>query len=227
MRIPPVNVVALASALALIPPSVCAQDPLRGKRLYLDTARMTGSPVSCVDCHGGMPRGLFGIGRAADDAHAVARALSSVPQMIPLRGRLSASDVADVASYLARPDVQSPSLKVVAKAPAVAATTDRLAFGSTRPGQRSIAATVRLVNEGVLAMGLESAARIVGPDAADFLIASASCGSGTRLGPGGACEMAVLFQPTPGRSGLRTAALQVDHDWVGAMVGVALLGTAE
>jgi hypothetical protein len=31
------------------------QNALRGKLLYHDTAGVTGSAVSCVECHGGLP----------------------------------------------------------------------------------------------------------------------------------------------------------------------------
>jgi hypothetical protein len=71
-----------------------AQDALNGKRLYLDVSRVRGAGTNCVDCHGGLPGGLFGIGRAANDAAAVERAIGAIPQMTPLRGRLSARDYA-------------------------------------------------------------------------------------------------------------------------------------
>ena len=51
-----------------------AQDALRGKRVYLDTARLANASVSCVDCHLGLPPGLFGIGRAANNPAIVANA---------------------------------------------------------------------------------------------------------------------------------------------------------
>ena len=219
--------VALASALALAAPMVLAQDALRGKRLYLDTARLTGSPVSCVDCHGGLPRGLFGIGRAANDPDSVARALSTIPQMTPLRGRLSADNIADLAGYIGNPEVPSPSLRVIAPASAATLDSDRLQFGSVRVGQRSQPAIVRLGNAGAIALRLGGAARIAGFNAGDYLIATDGCVPGTLLGPGHSCEISVVFQPTAGASGLRTGALQVDHDWVGGMVAVALLGRVE
>ena len=222
--------VAFASALGFAAPIVLAQDALRGKRLYLDTARLTGSLVSCVDCHGGLPGGLFGIGRAANDPESVSRALSTIPQMTPLRGRLSADNIADLAAFIGDPEVPSALLRVIAQAPAESATSpysDRLQFGSVRVGQRSQPATLRLGNAGAIALRLGGSARIAGSNAGDYLIATDGCPAGTLLGPGRWCEIAVVFQPTAGASGLRTAALQVDHDWVGAMVAVALLGTVE
>jgi mono/diheme cytochrome c family protein len=220
----------IASVLALCAPLVLAQDALRGKRLYLDTTRLTGSPVSCVDCHGGLPRGLFGIGRAANDPDAVARALASIPQMTPLRGRLSPDDIADLASYIGNPEVPSPLLRVLTQAPAgsaISSGSDRLQFGVSRTGARSPPATVRLSNEGAIALRLDGAVRIAGPDAGDYLIAADGCTAGKLLGPGHACEIVVVFRPAAGAAGFRTAALQVDHEWVGATVAVALLGTAE
>jgi mono/diheme cytochrome c family protein len=220
----------IASALVLFAPLALAQDALRGKRLYLDTTRLTGSPVRCVDCHGGLPRGLFGIGRAANDAEAVARALASIPQMTPLRGHLSTDEIADLASYIGNPEVPSPQLRVVTQAPSGSATSsgsDRIQFGTRRIGERSLPATVRLGNEGAIALQVDGGARIAGPDAGDYLIAADGCIAGKLLGAGHGCEILVVFRPAAGASGLRTAALHVDHEWVGATVAVALLGTAE
>ena len=216
---------ALAMLLAAAP--VAAQDALRGKRLYLDTAREVGSGVSCVDCHGGLPGGLFGIGRAANDPAAVERAVNSVPQMTPLRGRLSAQDYADVATFIANPGVASPSLRsAVAMRGSAPAVSDRADFGTTEPGQRTMVARVVFSNDGSLAMAWAGSPRIIGPEAVEFGITASSCESGQPLAAGASCEVGVVFQPAQQSSGLRTAALQVDHDWIGGTVAVALLGTS-
>jgi len=93
--------------------------------------------------------------------------------------------------------------------------------------RRSPPAIVRLGNEGAIALRLDGAARIAGPDAGDYLIAAGGSTAGTLLGPGHGCAIVVVFPPATGAAGLRTAALHVDHEWVGATVAVALLAIAE
>lgn len=211
--------IAIAGALGMLSAHALAQDALRGKRVYLDTARLTGSTVSCVDCHGGFPPGLFGIGQAANNPARVANAIASIPQMTPLRGRLSTQDVADVAAYLGNPAVPSPTLRV--------GPGDRLDFGAISQGQTSARGAVTLTNTGTLSLTLTSNSRLTGPQAAEYSIADSSCTSGRLLAPSESCEVGVLFRPPSGASGLRTAALQVDHDWVSGTAAVALIGTAE
>lgn len=204
-----------------------AQDALRGKRLYLDTARLTGASVSCVDCHRGLPPGLFGIGRAANNPAIVANALNTIPQMAPLRGRLAAADIADLAAYIGNPGVPSPILRVSARSSAGTESSDRLDFGAVPLGQTSARGIVRLANDGALLVQLTSNVRIVGPHAAEYAVADSGCATAATLGPAQSCEIGITFRPAPGSAGLRSGAVQVDHDWVGGTAAVALLGTAE
>ncbi len=97
-----------AFALCVALPAQAA-DALRGKRLYLDAARIAGSGVSCVDCHGGLPGGAFGIGRAANDPAVIERAINSIAAMAPFRGRLAAIDLADLAAFIGNPAVRVPT----------------------------------------------------------------------------------------------------------------------
>ncbi len=217
---------AVALVLVFMAPAA-AQDALRGKRLYLDTARVTGAPVSCVDCHRALPPGLFGIGSAANNPAIIANALNSIPQMAPLRGRLTAVDIADVAAYIGNPSVPSPVLRVVTNAPNGPVSSDRLDFGVVLPGQTSGRGNVRLANDGALPMQITSSVRIVGPHAAEYSLADSGCGPTTTLGPGQSCEIGITFRPGSSGERLRTAAVQVDHDWVSGIAAVALLGTAE
>lgn len=217
---------ALSLALWAATP-VAAQDALRGKRVYLDTARLINASVSCVDCHRALPPGLFGIGRAANNPVIVANALNTIPQMTPLRGRLSAQDIADVAAYIGNPGVPSPALRVSAQSPAGTESGDRLDFGAVLPNQTSARGTVRLVNDGALPLQLTSSVRIVGSNMAEYAVADNSCAASLMLGPGQSCEIGITFRPSPGSAGLRTAAVQADHDWVGGTAAIALLGTAE
>jgi hypothetical protein len=160
---------------------VHAQDALNGKRLYLDVGRLRGTGVSCVDCHGALPGELFGIGHAANDTAAVERAVNSISQMTPLRGRLTLQDYADLAAYIGNPAVPSPVLRTaVAVRDAAPSAADRVDFGSATVGQGSVAARIVFANAGALALTWSSSPRIVGPQAADFAIASSSCVDSSR-----------------------------------------------
>ena len=171
-----------------------AQDALAGKRLYLDAARMRGTSVSCVDCHGGLPPGAFGIGRAANDPAAVGRAIETVPQMSVLRGRLQPADLADLAAFIGDPSVASPVVRVeVGQNSGEIAAAEKVEFGRTAAGS-SVVAHARLANRGGLSMRLASAPRIVGPHAAEFSLTSA-CFDGQLLLPGAACSITLRFHP--------------------------------
>ena len=217
---------ALAMVVTCAVPAA-AQDALRGKRVYLDTARLVNASVSCVDCHRALPPGLFGIGRAANNPAIVANALNTIPQMVPLRGRLSVQDIADVAAYIGNPGVPSPELRVSARSPVNTESSDRLDFGAVLPSQTSARGTVRLLNDGALPLLLTSNARIVGPQAAEYALIDSSCATASALAAGQSCEIGITFRPASGSVGSRSAAVQVDHDWVGGIAAVALLGTAE
>lgn len=217
----------LGAVLALLLPGspAEAQDALRGKRLFLDTARLTGSGVSCVDCHGGLPPGLFGIGRAANDPAAVERAVNAIPQMTPLRGRLAATDYADLAAYIGRPGVPSPALRAATSGAATTASPERLDFGAAVPGSQTPGSRWHLVNEGAVALQLTAAPLLRGENAGDFAIVSGDCAAGLTLAGGGSCSMEIAFRPLAG-AGTRRAAAAVGHDWVGGEIALALAGQA-
>lgn len=223
---PNIKLAALVIALSLTA-DAAAQDALRGKRVYLDTARLVNASVSCVDCHRGLPPGLFGIGRAANNPAIVANALDTIPQMAPLRGLLSAQDIADAAAYIGYPAVLSPVLLVATRSSSGVAGSDRLDFGTVLSGQASARATVQLRNDGALPLRLTSDVRIVGPQASEFTLADTNCNGAATLEAGQSCEIGLMFRPVSGAAGMRSGTVQIDHDWVGGIAVAALLGTAE
>jgi hypothetical protein len=113
---------------------------------------------------------------------------------------------------------------VGASAPSAA---DRADFGTATVGQGPVSARIVFSNTGLLAMSWSSSPRIVGPQADEFGITASGCIGGQPLAAGASCEIGIMFRPAAAATGLRTAALQVDHDWVGGTAAVALLGTAE
>jgi mono/diheme cytochrome c family protein len=203
-----------------------AQDALRGKRLYLDAARIVGSGVSCVDCHGGLPGGAFGIGRAADDPAVVENAVGSVPQMTPFRGRLAGADFADLAAYIGNPAVPSPQVQLTTRLPnGAAGPADRIDFGEIEIDTASAVATLQIANPGLLAFAITAAPEVAGANAAELSIEATDCRAGMIMAPAQACSVELRFRPV-GAAGARTARLGVPHDWVYGIAAVALLGSA-
>lgn len=209
---------------AAVPGAAHAQDALRGKRLYLDAARVVGSGVSCVDCHGGLPGGLFGIGRAANDPARIAQAIDSVPPMAPFRGRFEDGDRADLAAYLGDPLVPSPQVTVTAvRGDGSEARAERVDFGTVRPGTSAEEVTVVLANSGQLPFTLARAPQLLDDSTGAFALTSTDCAAGQPLEPTQACRVALRFSPT-GADGPRAARLRIGHDWVGGAAAVALSG---
>jgi mono/diheme cytochrome c family protein len=200
---------------------VVAQDALAGKRLYLDAARLRGTGVSCVDCHGGLPGGAFGIGRSANDPTAVERAVNSIPQMTPFRGRLQASDYADLAAFIGRPDVPSPLMRTTTSGPA-ARGAKRLQYEAQVVGSTSAVSRWQLTNDGAVALRLTGPVLLRGEHAADFAAVASDCTAGRTLAAGATCSVELAFRPQS--AGARRAAAAVPHDWIGGETALALLG---
>jgi mono/diheme cytochrome c family protein len=209
----------------LLAGAASAQSALDGKRLYHDVGRMRGAGVSCVDCHGGMPGGLHGIGRAAGDRLAVEYAIGAIRQMEPLRGRVTAQDMADIAAYLAAPDVAGPDLRLSSDGPAASPYGgERLEFAETSPGSASPPSTIRLSNAGGIPFRLLSAPKISGVAADDFRLIATDCHAATALAPQQSCTIAVAFDPRGDAPGLRAASVGLEHDWIRGGVNIALIG---
>lgn len=210
--------------LALTATDACAQDALRGKRLYHDVGRTSGAGVSCIDCHGGVPGALHGLGKAANNPPAIDYALNAIQQMTPLRGRLSAQDMADIAAYIETPGIPSPEPRLANTGPAASRwSTERLEFPAARSGSMSAVSMVELTNAGTVPLQILSAPVLDGPDAAQFAIVASHCAAGMTLAARQSCSMAIAFQPR-GPAGLRTASARIGHDWIRGGIHVALIG---
>lgn len=207
-------------ALAAAAPHALGQDALRGKRLYHEVGRLSGAGASCIDCHGGLPGGLHGIGRVADDPARIDYAIGAVTQMTPLRGRLSRQDMADLAAYVARPGVASPEpCLAISGSAASPYVTDRLEFATAG----ATTGTVRLSNLGTIALRLVAGPALNGEHAAQYAIAETTCAEGLVLQKDDACMVTIAFNPEAG-PGLRVAVLRLAHDWIGAGANVPLIG---
>ncbi len=207
-------------ALAAVASPALGQDTLRGKRLYYEVGRLSGAGVSCIDCHGGVPGALHGLGRVADDPAKIDYAIGTVTAMTPLRGRLSGKDMADIAAYVARPSVPSPEPRVATfGSAAVPYVTDRLEFA----GAGATTGTVRLSNAGEVALRLGAHPALAGEHAARFAIAETTCAQALVLRKDESCTVTIVFSPEAG-SGLRVAVLRLAHDWIGSGANIPLIG---
>jgi mono/diheme cytochrome c family protein len=200
-----------------------AQSSLAGKRLYLDAGSLRDTGVSCVDCHGGYPPGLFGIGRAANLPAAVEAAVNTIPQMEPLRGRLGAADYADLAAYLGDPSVPSPQVRV-RLAGGTGSPLSLLDFGEVAPGAEAVR-TVLFENAGTVSLQVLTTWVIDGTDAGDFSLRDETCAATAALAPGASCQVAIGFAPRSG-PGRRSARARIEHDWVRSPAALALRGDA-
>jgi cytochrome c553 len=210
--------------LACLAGGAWAQDALRGKRLYHDIGRMTGAGSSCIDCHGGVPGALHGIGKAAGQPQAILYALGAVQQMSVLRGRLDARDMADIAAYLEYPAVPSPAPRVSISVNTIPQSNPgRLDFVPGKQKAPPQTGTIRIDNAGTTALRLLSAPVLDGADAAWFAILASDCREGMTLDAGEGCSITVAFRPR-GPGGRKVARIGLAHDWVNGGVYVALTG---
>jgi cytochrome c553 len=198
-----------------------AQDALRGKRLYHDTAGVTGASVSCVECHGGLPGALHGLPKAAGNPAAIEYAVNAISQMAPLRGRLGEAERADLAAYIARHDVE---LRLTTEGPAHTPwSAERLEFPP--PAGGSPPSVIRISNAGQVPVRLLSSPVIEGPHAGEFVLVETDCVAGLTLTPSQSCRLSIAFNPRA-VAGLRTASVGVRHDWIRGALHVALIGRA-
>ena len=218
------RVLPFALLLACVAHPALGQDALRGKVLYHDIGRLSGSGVSCIDCHGGVPGALYGLGKVADNPAAIAYAIGAISQMEPLRGWLTAADMADIAAYVARPSVPSPDPRVTTSGPASTRfAPDRLEFAAARAGTTTVASEVRITNAGAIGLNLAASPVLAGPSASEFTIAATDCRAPMSLASGQSCTVSIVFEPV-GEAGPRAATLRLAHDWIRGAVNVPLIG---
>ena len=210
--------------LACLAGAASAQDAMRGKRLYHDIGRITGAGSSCIDCHGGVPGALHGIGKAAGNPQAILYALGAVQQMSVLRGRLDARDMADIAAYLDDPAVPSPRLSVsTAGSAGPQGNPGRLDFVPARRDTTPHVGTIHIGNAGSRALKVLSAPVLDGTDADWFRILDTDCRPGMILEAGEGCRINVAFRPR-GVTERKVARVGLAHDWIEGGVFVVLTG---
>lgn len=194
---------ALGSALLLAGSSASAQNAVRGKQLYESFLNPV-YPYSCSEntqCHGPNPlTDTNGIRKGIDPGR-ILSAIDTVVKMVPLKGRVTSTDAADMAAYIANP--------AAATAPGISASATSLAFGATQVASTSSApvpASVTLTNTGAGTLTI-TAINKSGTNAADFTATGTCVGASVTVAPGASCTLGATF--TPSASGTRTATLTV------------------
>jgi hypothetical protein len=115
-------------------------------------------------------------------------------------------------------------LNVRATPPPVRFSPDAVDFGSLYMGETSTVVAVTLTNGTTSNLSVFNV-DITGPDANDFELLSETC-SEKVLVPGGTCQMLLVFHPSVGLEGTRTAQLVVTSNVTGSPHILPLMGTA-
>lgn len=185
------------SAAAL--PSV-AVDLIEGARLYANPRYQGEASCATSTCHGADPTvNQNRVRVAANFPSAIVNATQSVPAMYFLRDRFNATQLNNLAAFIAdpRPPTSLPL-------PMLSAAS--LDFNSINLGTTSAVRIVTLTNTGVVPLQLYG----ITLSSAEYTIPLGTCSPGTSLAPFASCSMGIAF--TPSVVGTRSAAVTLDHN---------------
>ena len=208
----------LAAILALtgmlLAVNAFAQSATNGKTLF--TTVLVSGQLSCGNgaCHGPDPRSNQNrIQNGANNATAIANAINNgVSDMFFLRGVLTASQLADLAAYIANPGATTT-------VPIATLSTTTMGFGQVNVGATSATQTVSLRNTGAGTLQLSA----ITLSSAEFARAGGTCAATMALAASGSCTIDVTF--TPGVAGVRSGMLAISHNAPGSPSNVSLAGT--
>ncbi len=202
-------------ALAAASPAL-AQDPLRGRDLYLNAALVKQQPGlrSCVQSHGLPPdRKLWG----ASPAQLVG-AFGAVTVMGRFATELQPVDVADLSAFLGDPTaVPLPLPRLSPLAPEFAAlsatSSPELTFVLENGGS------------GAFRLGAEPL-HVVGAASASFRLDPGTCMPSAQLAPGAACEFTLRYAPSSAAPETEQAELRIEYASIARATTVTLRGRA-
>lgn len=200
-----------------------AQDAANGQRLYGNAVVSGKQSCSNNACHGSLPGNPQNRIVGGVSAPRIKTALGGVSQMSFLSGKLTDSELNDIAAYISATLGGTPSYIAVSGAPSVGVSPASLQFASQNIGTTSAAQTVVVSN----ATGAAGALMISGIDVtsgSDFAVSGGSCMVGASVSAGANCSITVQFKPTA--VGARAASLTVRHNGSGGSSTVSLAGTA-
>lgn len=201
----------LATALV---PTTHAADPVAGKALYLTS---NGAPLTCASssCHGPDPTRDKSNILNGRNASAIQQAINGDSGgMRFLSSYLNATDIANIAAYIANPAAGAGT-------PVIALSANALVFGNQVTGIPSQAMTATVSNTGSLGLAL-TAVSITGANASEFA-QSGTCAAGSTVAAGGSCTIVVTF--TAQAAGARNAAVTMTHNATGGTSSIGLSGT--
>ncbi|TAG70501.1 MAG: choice-of-anchor D domain-containing protein, partial [Burkholderiales bacterium] len=200
----------IASLLGAMNP-VAAQNANAGQALY-KAILVPGNP-SCASggCHGPDPRDRQNKIQNGDTPGGIGFAISSVRDMSFLRGRLSATELTDLAAYIANPAAATGT-------PAISVSPPSISFRTTGLGASSAARTVTVSNPGTAALAISD----IVSNSSDFVVSNSNC---SAVAPAGSCSFNVTFRPRA--TGARTGAATISHNAMGATTIVTFSGIAE
>ena len=217
---------ALVGLTVLAPvPGAWAQDATHGQALYQQVI-VTGTQTCAASaCHGSAPSRNQNKIASGASAYTIATGISGVSQMRALQGRLTQSDLNDLAAYIAGQTGRTPTYYPVSSAPAVSLSTTSVGFGSVTLGLTATQ-TVTLTNSG-------NAALSVGTLSSSQPAFTAGSNCPTSLAAGAHCALSLSFTPAlagaySGTVTLQTNASNSPHaitvSGTGAPAALALLG---
>ena len=191
-----------------------AQSVANGRSLYI-TPQVSGQ-LSCgnAQCHSGDPTvNQNRIQNGANNPTAIDTAINGgVATMAFLRGRLSSTQLADLAAYIANPAATNNT-------PVATLSTTTLGFGSINIGASSPGQPVTLTNTGATTLQLS----FITLSNAEFARGSTGCTPTTALAASSSCTLILTF--TPSTAGVRSATLTFGHNAANAVSTVSLAGT--
>ena len=202
------------TAFVTFPGAAHAQSVSNGRSLYI-TPQVSGQ-LSCgnAQCHSSDPTfNQNRIQNGANNPAAISAAINGgVSSMAFLRGRLSSTQLADLAAYIANPAAAN-------SVPVATLSSTTIGFGSVNIGATSPAQPVTLTNTGAATLQLSS----ITLSNAEFARGSTGCTPTTALAPSTSCTMILTF--TPSTTGVRSATLTISHNAANAVSTVSLAGT--
>ncbi len=209
-----VSGLAAAAVLTAISASVSAQDPLRGRDIYLNAAAIKGVPMrSCVQCHSLPPDTKL---KGASVAQLFG-AFASVDAMSGFVTAFNVVDVTDLSAFLADP----------AATPTPLPATDPLVLRFAAPlGASSPAVVVSVRNDGAAPLRLAAdPIGISGTDGGAFSVSASTCAPQAVLSPATSCQFELRYAPRQAVASL--AQLIVRYDTIAQPTSIVLAGAPQ
>ncbi|MDP3859736.1 MAG: choice-of-anchor D domain-containing protein [Stagnimonas sp.] len=203
----------LLAATLLVSGLAQAADPIRGRQLYGNTPG--GTTCANSSCHGtNISANRNKVQRGANNPSLIQSAINKDTGGMGIyrNNVLTATDVADIAAYIANPNATAN--------PAASVSPASLNFAATATGSSSATQTVTLSNSGSGALSISS----ITVNGTDFVRSGGSCAAGGSVAAGASCSIGLLFRPQT--AGSKTGSLSIAHNATGSPSSVSLSGTA-